>query len=226
MRLSWCFWLTRPQPHMWLLVSLSHMASFCLSVRLLQKQNNATKLRLGPGGSLNSINLFFCISEHYQVKRTCTDQLDVNFFMVNHACMVEGHRHGHMCFCEEDECNRGTSNNQKFNLVYFATTMFLLSLQGLQTIFSSHVFRFFRHLMACCLFSTFNYRMLQFIAKNVKGLWCKNQLALLNAMLIIVLLLFQEDWNPGYSWYHSFFNNLLISHHQFCLSIFNMLQPK
>ncbi len=31
--------------------------------------------------------------------------LDVNFFMVNHACMTEGHRHGKMCFCETDECN-------------------------------------------------------------------------------------------------------------------------
>ena len=53
-------------------------------------------------------NLIWClivISEHYQVKRTCTDNFDVNFFMVNHACMTEGHRHGHMCFCEEDECN-------------------------------------------------------------------------------------------------------------------------
>ena len=49
--------------------------------------------------------MFLFISEHYQVKRTCTDNFDVNFFMVNHACMTEGHRHGHMCFCEEDECN-------------------------------------------------------------------------------------------------------------------------
>lgn len=47
----------------------------------------------------------FIGTEHYQIKRTCTDNFEVNFFMVNHACMTEGHRHGHMCFCEEDECN-------------------------------------------------------------------------------------------------------------------------
>ena len=112
----------------------------------------------------------------FQIKRTCTDSFEVNFFMVNHACMTEvniyqifnlhlvfnvfycafvifnavlgfhciqllkfselkipgsifrcicfsiinlpgmhylkrisqGHRHGHMCFCEEDECNSAT----------------------------------------------------------------------------------------------------------------------
>ena len=49
----------------------------------------------------------FIGTEHYQVKRTCTDNFEVNFFMVNHACMTEGHRHGHMCFCEEDLCNAG-----------------------------------------------------------------------------------------------------------------------
>ena len=47
----------------------------------------------------------FIGTHHYQIKRTCTDSFEVNFFMVNHACMTEGHRHGHMCFCEEDECN-------------------------------------------------------------------------------------------------------------------------
>jgi len=47
----------------------------------------------------------FIGTEHYQIKRTCTDDFEVNFFMVNHACMTEGHRHGHMCFCEEDKCN-------------------------------------------------------------------------------------------------------------------------
>ena len=58
-------------------------------------------------------NIFFFFSEHYQVKRTCTDNFDVNFFMVNHACMTEGHRHGHMCFCEEDECNAANAIYQK-----------------------------------------------------------------------------------------------------------------
>jgi hypothetical protein len=49
------------------------------------------------------------VSEHYQIRRTCTDDFEVNFFMVNHACMTEGHRHGHMCFCEEDECNAAST---------------------------------------------------------------------------------------------------------------------
>nr|XP_040570625.1 protein quiver-like isoform X1 [Lepeophtheirus salmonis] len=52
----------------------------------------------------------FIGTEHYQIKRTCTDHFEVNFFMVNHACMTEGHRHGRMCFCEEDECNYGPWN--------------------------------------------------------------------------------------------------------------------
>ncbi|XP_023330337.1 protein quiver [Eurytemora carolleeae] len=51
----------------------------------------------------------FIGTEHYQIKRTCTDDFEVNFFMVNHACMMEGHRHGHMCFCEEDQCNAATN---------------------------------------------------------------------------------------------------------------------
>jgi hypothetical protein len=42
---------------------------------------------------------------HYQIKRTCSEHFEVNFYIVNHACMTEGHKHGKMCFCEEDECN-------------------------------------------------------------------------------------------------------------------------
>ena len=65
----------------------------------------------------------FIGTKHYQIKRTCTDTFEVNFFMVNHACMTEGHRHGHMCFCEEDECNGG-----KMIINHPGTTFLLLTI--------------------------------------------------------------------------------------------------
>ena len=61
------------------------------------------------------------------MKRTCTDDFEVNFFMVNHACMTEGHRHGHMCFCEEDECNDAnaiTVNNALWMVTATAALIF------------------------------------------------------------------------------------------------------
>ena len=62
---------------------------------------------------------------HYQIKRTCTDSFDVNFFMMNHACMTEGHRHGHMCFCEEDECN-GVERINSYFLMTFLVVMIVM----------------------------------------------------------------------------------------------------
>ncbi len=67
----------------------------------------------------NHIHLYvltwFNIAEHYQIKRTCTDDFEVNFFMVNHACMTEGHRYvrrpsyaytteGHLSVGPSDAC--------------------------------------------------------------------------------------------------------------------------
>jgi hypothetical protein len=40
----------------------------------------------------------------------CTEQLIVNYFIVDHVCLKEGNkRKGMTCFCEEDFCNSAIS---------------------------------------------------------------------------------------------------------------------
>ena len=119
---------THKVPEKYLCRSLIMKYSDKLFIHCMPCPNKATLVLTVFLSFHNLTHATFHFAEHYQVKRTCTDDFDVNFFMVNHACMTEGHRHGHMCFCEEDECNTASSNLQKSLTslgVSFAFTMLM-----------------------------------------------------------------------------------------------------
>ena len=45
------------------------------------------------------------LAEDEKIRRSCTDDIDINLFLVDHVCMSEGGGKGKMCYCKQNECN-------------------------------------------------------------------------------------------------------------------------